>query len=120
MYKKPLLERVNDVARMMRETMIPAKEIRKMSQKDLAQILGVSAKTVSDYECGKVNIKLYMLVKIAKAFGYNLVLALVPDTFIDGDMDSYKRCVDLNKTLMDLPEETVRRVLQDLGVDINI
>ena len=44
----------------------------------------------------------------------------MPDTFIDGDMDSYKRCVDLNKTLMDLPEETVRRVLQDLGVDINI
>ena len=120
MYKKTLSERVTDVLRMMRETIIPVNEIKKLSQKDFAQILGLSSKTVSDYECGRINIKLYILVRIVKVFGYDLVLTLVPKKSIDSDMEEYKRCVDLNMVLMDQPMDTVRRVLRDLGVDINL
>lgn len=121
MYKKSLSLRVSDTIIGLRKMGDAKGEIKKeLTQKDLARDLEMSNKTISDYEVGKTDIKLLVFAKIAKLFGYNLFLGLLPEKALDGDIDRYKQCVDLNKILMDQPEDKVRHVLHDLGVDINI
>lgn len=121
MYKKSLSLRVSDMLIRLRKTGSAKGEIKKgLTQKDLAWNLGMSNKTISDYEVGKTDIKLLVLVKIVKLFGYDVFLGLIPETSIAGNIEKYKQCVEINMILMDQPVDTVRRVLHDLGVDINI
>lgn len=119
--KKSVSLRVSDMLITLRKTGSAKGEIKKdLTQKDVARDLGLSNKTISDYECGKISIRLLVLEKIAELFGYNLFLGMIPEGAIDGDIDKYKQCLELNKILLNCPEDTVRRVLRDLGVDINI
>lgn len=121
MLKKPLLLRISDTIVELRKTGDAEGEVKKeLTQKDLARDLEMSSKTISDYEMGKINIKMLVLEKIVKLFGYGLFLGILPEEPIEGDIDKYRQCVELNKILMDCPEDVVRHVLQDLGVDINI
>lgn len=121
MKSKSLTLRVSDTIIGLRKMGDAKGEVKKeLTQKDLARDLEMSNKTISDYEVGKTDIKLLVLEKIVKLFGYNLVLVMIPEDAINGDIDKYKQCVDLNKILMDHPEDIVRHVLHDLGVDINI
>lgn len=59
-----------------------ARKIKRITQSDLAQAIGVSDKSISAYESGRIEPPLKMLEKIAKSTDHNL------EFFVGNSMES--------------------------------
>lgn len=116
MIRKPLLLRIGDTIRELYGTKIAKYETKKLSQKDVAKALEMSNRTLSDYVCGKINIKLCIFVKIAKFFGFDVEMILIPDGEITAK-DKYDQCVAINAILLDCPINVAKRILCSFGVE---
>ena len=116
MKRKPLLLRIGDTIRELYETKIAKYETKKSSQKDVAKALEMSNRTLSDYVCGKINIKLCIFEKIAKFFGFSVEMILIPDGEITAK-DKYDQCVAINAILLDCPNNVAKRILSSFGIE---
>ena len=123
--KRTMLERIGVVIKYLREHVIAIGEIEYSTQTRLGSIIGKGRSTISNYELGEINMKLQDIIDIFYAYGYNIVLIVVPrikkeDMAKKGKLKRYLACVEINKMLLEKDEEEVRKILQSLGYDINI
>lgn len=124
--KGTMLERVGVVIRYFRKQLIAVGEFEESkTQTRFGLIVGKGRSTISSYENGEINMKLQDVANIFKAYGYDIVLFALPDVMLK-DVPSNKRLkkytewVTVNRMLLEMDEEDVRRILQSMGCDINI
>lgn len=123
--KGTMLERVGVVIKYLREHVIAIGEIEYSTQTKLGMIVGKGRSTISNYELGEINMKLWDIIDIYKAYGYDIVLLALPDIALKDvpanvKLEKYMEWVTVNRMLLEKDEEEVRRILQSLGYDINI
>lgn len=121
-----ILERIGIVIKYLREKLIAVGEFEKSStQTRLGMIVGKGRSTISNYENGEINIKLQDIIRIFKAYGYDIVLLALPDVTLENvpkneKMKKYQEWVTINRKLLDMDEDEIRKILQSFGFDINI
>ena len=121
-----ILERIGIVIKYLREELIAVGEFEKSStQTRLRMIVGKGRSTISNYENGEINIKLQDIIRIFKAYGYDIVLLALPDVTLENvpkneKMKKYQEWVTINRKLLDMDEDEIRKILQSFGFDINI
>ena len=121
-----ILERIGIVIKYLREKLIAVGEFEKSStQTRLGMIVGKGRSTISNYENGEINIKLQDIIRIFKAYGYDIVLLALPDVTLENvpkneKMKKYQGWVTINRKLLDMDEDEIRKILQSFGFDINI
>ena len=121
-----ILERIGIVIKYLREKLISVGEFEKSStQTRLGMIVGKGRSTISNYENGEINIKLQDIIRIFKAYGYDIVLLALPDVTLENvpkneKMKKYQEWVTINRKLLDMDEDEIRKILQSFGFDINI
>lgn len=123
--KKTILERVGMTIKHVRETFIADDEVRKSTQERLGMIVGKGRSTISNYETGEINMKLQDIANIFRVYGYDIVLFALPNVALkdvpkNKRLEKYTEWVTINRMLLDIDEEAVRKILQSFGHDINI
>ena len=123
--KKTILERVGMTIKHVRETFIADDEVRKSTQEGLGMIVGKGRSTISNYEAGEINMKLQDIANIFSVYSYDIVLFALPiialkDVAKNKRLEKYTEWVTINRMLLDIDEEAVRKILQSFGHDINI
>ena len=123
--KKTILERVGMTIKHVRETFIADDEVRKSTQERLGMIVGKGRSTISNYETGEINMKLQDIANIFRVQGYDIVLFALPNVALkdvpkNKRLEKYTEWVTINRMLLDIDEEAVRKILQSFGHDINI
>ena len=123
--KKTILERVGMTIKHVRETFIADDEVRKSTQEGLGMIVGNGSSTISNYEAGEINMKLQDIANIFSVYSYDIVLFALPNIALkdvpkNKRLEKYTEWVTINRMLLDIDEEAVRKILQSFGHDINI
>lgn len=123
--KKTILERVGMTIKHVRETFIADDEVRKSTQEGLGMIVGKGRSTISNYEAGEINMKLQDIANIFSVYSYDIVLFALPNIALkdvpkNKRLEKYTEWVTINRMLLDIDEEAVRKILQSFGHDINI
>ena len=88
-------------------------------------IVGKGRSTISNYETGEINMKLQDIANIFRVYGYDIVLFALPNVALkdvpkNKRLEKYTEWVTINRMLLDIDEEAVRKILQSFGHDINI
>ena len=123
--KKTIFERVGMTIKHVRETFIADDEVRKSTQEGLGMIVGKGRSTISNYEAGEINMKLQDIANIFSVYSYDIVLFALPNIALkdvpkNKRLEKYTEWVTINRMLLDIDEEAVRKILQSFGHDINI
>ena len=123
--RKTILERVGMTIKHVRETFIADDEVRKSTQEGLGMIVGKGRSTISNYEAGEINMKLQDIANIFSVYSYDIVLFALPNIALkdipkNKRLEKYTEWVTINRMLLDIDEEAVRKILQSFGHDINI
>ena len=123
--KRTILERVGMTIKHVRETSIADEEVKISTQERLGMIVGKGRSTISNYETGEINMKLQDIANIFRVYGYDIVLFALPNVALkdipkNKRLEKYTEWVTINRMLLDIDEEAVRKILQSFGHDINI
>ncbi len=90
------------------------------TQEEIAAFIGKSDKSISKYENGTVNISIGIISSILSIFNLSLMLVVVSKKPINGDRELYSHLVEINKLLSGKDELCVRKVLDALGINLNL
>ena len=114
--KKNLREKLCNVFKYLQAWCVPIGALKRVAWKDLAEIVGKSKSTISDYKLGKINIRVQDTEDIFGAYGYCPNMVALPAKPINGDVDKYFECVKINMILLNKSHQEVVRIFEQSGI----
>lgn len=114
--EKNMREKLCKVFEYLKEWCVPIGALKRVSWKDLAAIVGKSKSTISDYKLGKINIKVQDTEDILRAYGYCPNMVALPVQPINGDVEKYFECVNINMMLLEKSYQEVVQILEQFGI----